>query len=294
VLPLSANTLDSYLRELIRDGLVSDKSKMLFVDDGSTDGTFGVIADLCDKYDTATGLSYAPNRGMFTAIYAGLSAVINETSADIVITIDSDLQDDISAIADMVAQYSNKNCDIVYGVRTDRTSDSFLKRSTAENYYRFMNNIGVPMLFNHAEYRLMSRRVCEQLLTFDENMLYFRVSVQMLNYKSGTSGYSRKERLAGITHFNPRKMIKLALDSILTYSKLPFQICTFFMTLFGLSGIAATIWQLATAQYATATTLALLSVLLFGIAFCASYIGRVYRIRFKPSFRVTDMIIKNK
>ena len=195
VLPDSSSKLREKVKSLIESGKVSDKSKILFVDDGSKDKTWDIIEGLHEEDGMFSGVKLSRNRGQQNAILAGLTVALKK--ADIMITIDVDLQDDINSIDKMIDEYLNNDCDVVYGVRRKRQKDTLLKRSTAEGYYKLLKKFGVEVVFNHAEFRLMSKRVVGSLLEYSETNLFIRGILPQIGFKSASVEYDRKERLAG-------------------------------------------------------------------------------------------------
>ncbi len=214
----SATQLQAKLRSLIKKGVCSPESKIVFVDDGSKDKTWSIISSLHDKDALFQGLKLSRNEGHQYACMAGLAYAAD--NADAAITIDADLQDDINAIDTMVLDF-NQGIDVVYGVRTSRKSDTFFKRFTAEGYYKVMGKMGVEIVNNHADFRLMSKRALKALLSFNEGNLFLRGIVPLVGYESATVGYSRKERTAGKSHYPLKKMLALAWNGITSFSVMP-------------------------------------------------------------------------
>ena len=202
---------------------ISVDSKIAFVDDGSRDATWCMIEDLCAKDRIFAGIKLSRNKGHQNALLAGLFAVMNESDA--VISIDADLQDDIEAIDGMIDKYLD-GCDIVYGVRQNRTKDSFFKRFTAEGYYKLLKALGCDIIFNHADYRLMSSRAIKALSAYDEQGLFLRGLIPMLGYKTANVYYARNERQAGESKYPLKRMLSLALDGIASLSLKPLRIIT--------------------------------------------------------------------
>ena len=234
VLPDSSSKLREKLKSLIESGKISDKSKILFVDDGSKDKTWDIIEGLHEEDSMFSGVKLSRNRGQQNAILAGLTVAVKK--ADIMITIDVDLQDDIEAIDKMVDEYLNNDCDVVYGVRKKRQKDTLLKRSTAEGYYKLLKKFGVEVVFNHAEFRLMSKRVVGSLLEYSETNLFIRGILPQIGFKSASVEYDRKERLAGDSKYPLKKMIGLAVDGITSFSTKPLSLIFVFGIIFSLIG----------------------------------------------------------
>lgn len=223
VLPITASLLRDKLEQLSASKKISDKSKILFVNDGSSDSTWNIINLLSKQFSVFSGLNLSKNYGHQNALAAGLDFSVKR--ADIIISIDADLQDDINAIDEMLEKY-HSGCDIVYGVRSDRKSDSFFKRTTAGLFYRFMNFLDIKTVFNHADYRLMSKRTVEALLKFDETNLFLRGIIPMLGFRSDVVYYKRKKRVAGKSKYPLRKMISFALNGITSFSSKPIRYIT--------------------------------------------------------------------
>ncbi|MCL1829103.1 MAG: glycosyltransferase family 2 protein [Oscillospiraceae bacterium] len=223
VLPETARRLRAKLRFLTAKGDVSKSSRILFVDDGSTDGTWNIIKNLHDGDPMFEGLKLSRNRGHQTAVLAGIEEI--RKSADAVISLDADLQDDINAADDMIKMYCS-GCDIVYGVRAKRSYDSFFKRFTAEGYYKLLAAMGVECVFNHADYRLMSRRAADALAEYGEVNLFLRGIVPTLGFSTGVVEYDRSLRFAGESKYPFKKMLGLAWDGISSFSAKPLRAVT--------------------------------------------------------------------
>lgn len=222
VLPDTAHRLSALLARLSRDGLVSPNSRVLFVDDGSTDGTWPLIESLSQRDSALAGMKLSRNRGHQNALLAGLFTA----EGDVMVSIDADLQDDIEVIGDMVRQH-HLGAEVVYGVRKHRNADSAFKRLTAAGFYRLMRLLGADSISNHADFRLMSRRAVEALKQFGEVNLFLRGIVPLIGYRSAIVRYDRLERRAGVTKYPLRRMLGLALDAITSFSVVPLRIITF-------------------------------------------------------------------
>lgn len=218
VLKTTKEACYSVLGPLCEAGKISKESKILFVDDGSLDDTWQKIEKLHNENAIFCGLKLSRNRGHQNALLAGL--MVAKEKADMVVTMDADLQDDVKAISEMVDKYL-AGADIVYGVRSDRQKDSFFKKTTAEGFYKFMNRMGTETVFNHADYRLMSKRALEALAEFKEVNLFLRGIVPQLGFKTDVVYYERNERVAGESKYNLRKMLALAWDGISSFSTKP-------------------------------------------------------------------------
>ena len=225
VLETTAEKLGEKLRSLIKSGAVSDKSRAVFVDDGSKDRTWEIISTLHKKDSLFSGIKLSRNKGHQNALLAGLLTV--KDKCDAVISLDADLQDDIDAMDKMVDKFVNDKCDIVYGVRSSRDSDTFFKKHTAQGFYKLLSKMGVEMTYNHADYRLMSKRAIDALSEFGEVNLFLRGIVPMIGYKTDIVTYERHERAAGKSKYPLRKMIAFALEGITSFSVKPIRFITF-------------------------------------------------------------------
>lgn len=224
VLPETIKVMREKYAFLMEQGLIEKKSRVLFVDDGSSDKTWDIIRKTHEEDKIFCGLKLSRNRGHQNALLAGLMEA--KEHCDAAVSVDADLQDDIDAIDKMIEKY-NDGCEIVYGVRNKRSTDKFMKRFTAEGYYRVMEFFGTHIIFNHADYRLMSRRAIEALADFDEVNLFLRGIVPMLGFKSDKVYYERRERFAGESKYSLAKMLDLAWNGITSFSVKPVGIILF-------------------------------------------------------------------
>ena len=224
------------LEKLIQNDIISDESKVMYVNDGSKDKTWELIEEYSRIHRLVTGISLSRNRGHQNALLAGLMTA--KEYADVVISMDADLQDDIEVIDEMLEKYNN-GCDIVYGVRNSRKKDSFFKKTTAEGFYKFMKLMGVDIVYNHADYRLTSKRVLDNLSDFKEVNLFLRGMFPLVGYKSDIVYYERAERFAGSSKYPLKKMLNFAWDGISSFSVKPLRfICLLgFLILFISIGI---------------------------------------------------------
>lgn len=218
VFPFTVKELTQLLSNLVSDNKISDKSRILFVDDGSRDNTWQLISDEYKVNKFVCGLKLAANVGHQNALFAGLMAA--KDLCDITVSIDADLQDDTKTISDMVDKYY-EGCDIVYGVRNNRKKDSFFKRTTAQLFYKLMNKMGAKTVYNHADFRLMSSRAVEQLSNYGERNMFLRGIVPLIGYKTDCVYYERKERMAGESKYPLKKMVSFAFDGITSFSIKP-------------------------------------------------------------------------
>lgn len=221
VLQETTKELKAKLERLIKDKVISEKSKVMYVNDGSKDKTWELIKTIKNKEKLFTGISLSRNRGHQNALLAGLMTA--KKYADIIISMDADLQDDINAIDEMIKKYYEGN-EIVYGVRSARKKDTFFKRFTAESFYKIMNKLGVEVVFNHADYRLTSKKVLNDLENFEEVNLFLRGMFPLIGYKSDVVYYERNERFAGESKYPLKKMINFAVDGITSFSVKPIRL----------------------------------------------------------------------
>lgn len=224
VLHETSAQLKEKMNSLMQSGKIDENSRIVFVDDGSKDRTWEIIAGLHEKDRIFRGIKLSRNKGHQNALLAGLMTVKDE--CDAAISLDADLQDDIDAIDAMVDKYLNEKCDIVYGVRSARKTDTFFKKFTAESFYKIMAKMGVEVTYNHADYRLMSRRALEGLEQFKEVNLFLRGIVPMIGYKSDVVYYERHERFAGESKYPLKKMIAFAMEGITSLSIKPIRMIT--------------------------------------------------------------------
>jgi glycosyltransferase involved in cell wall biosynthesis len=239
VLPETTRRLGELLHRLIAHGRISEASHVCFIDDGSLDQTWPMIEAATNTHTFVRGIKLSRNCGHQNALLAGLFSA----DGDAVITIDADLQDDLVAIESMVEAYLGGS-DIVYGVRSRRSGDTFLKRFTAESYYRLLNWMGVQAVFNHADYRLMSRRAVDALRGFKEVNLFLRGIIPLLGFTASTVYYDRAQRFAGKSKFPLRKMLGLAWEGITSFSAVPLHLITTLGLVVSLGSFAVTLWAL--------------------------------------------------
>ena len=223
VLPETSKRLKEKVTSLITKGKIDEGSRIVFVNDGSKDRTWELISELHKQDPMFSGINLSRNRGHQNALLAGLMTV--KDHADMVISMDADLQDDIDAVDEMVEKYLN-GVDIVYGVRSSRAKDTFFKKATAEGFYKLMNSMGANTVFNHADYRLMSRRALEGLAQFGEVNLFLRGIVPMIGYTTDVVYYERGERFAGESKYPLGKMLSFAVEGITSLSTKPIRLIT--------------------------------------------------------------------
>ena len=282
VLPITSDLFFNKLRDLIASDMIDAKSRILLVDDGSRDGTWRIIEDLAKNSEYFTGIALSRNCGHQNALLAGLYEAADK--CDITVSIDCDGQDDIDAIDHMIEEVQN-GAEIVYGVRNDRRSDAFFKRSTAQGFYKLLSNMGVETVYNHADYRLLSAKVIRELQNFKEVNIYLRGMIPLIGFKSTCVPYERHERLAGKTHYPFRKMLSLAIDGITSLSVKPIRLITtlgFFIAIISFFGV---LWSFiayflgkTVAGWASLTSFLCFfsGIQLLSIGVIGEYIGKIY------------------
>ena len=282
VLPITAPLFLKKIREMTEAGKISGNSRILFVNDGSADKTWEIIRDLAAQDEHYIGICQSRNSGHQNAVLAGLMEA--KDKCDITISIDCDGQDDINAMDRMVDAYLD-GAEIVYGVRAKRDKDSFFKRFTAEGFYKFMKFLGAEVVFNHADYRLISARVLQHLAEFEEVNIFLRGMVPLVGFQSATVTYDRAERLAGKSHYPLRKMLALAFNGITSLSVKPITLITTFGIGFSLIGLILMIWAVVRAILGQtvvgwASTICIICLLggiqLISIGILGQYIGKTY------------------
>lgn len=222
VLPETSRQMLELFGRMKDDGLISSQSRIIFIDDGSKDKTWSLIYGYSMEHKEIGGIKLAHNAGHQNALLSGLMTVKDQ--CDCAISIDADLQDDINVIPEMVRKFRDEGCDVVYGVRNKRDTDTFFKRTTAEGFYHIMQAMGVNVVFNHADYRLMSARALKTLSEFPERNLFLRGMVPLVGYKSDCVYYSRHERFAGESKYPLKKMLSFAFDGITSFSISPIRL----------------------------------------------------------------------
>ena len=301
VLHETASRLQTKMERLISARKISPDSRVMFVNDGSTDQTWPIICELHEKNPLFSGVNLSRNRGHQNALLAGLMTA--KDRADMVISMDADLQDDINAVDEMVDKFY-EGCDIVYGVRSSREKDTFFKKFTAEGFYRVMNFLGADTVFNHADYRLMSKRALEGLEQFKEVNLFLRGIVPMIGYKTGVVEYERGERFAGESKYPLKKMLAFAMEGITSLSTKPLQYITGLGFLIFAVSILMLIYFIA--RWAVGGTVAgwasvicsvwaIGGLILLAIGVIGEYIGKIYmETKARPRFIIQDILDDNK
>ena len=282
VLPITAPLYLAKLRELIRNNRISERSRVLFVNDGSRDKTWQVISDLARQDEHFLGIAQSRNRGHQNAVLAGLMEAMDK--CDITISIDCDGQDDINAMNQMVDEYLN-GCEVVYGVRSKRDTDTFFKRFTAEGFYKLLNAMGAEVIFNHADYRLVSARVLKHFADYEEVNIFLRGMFPLVGFKSTSVYYERAERLAGESHYPLRKMLLLAFNGVTSLSVKPISMITGFGVVVSIIGLIVAAWAIISALLGNTvagwTSIICVMCLLGGfqlisLGVIGQYIGRTY------------------
>ena len=295
VLPITAPMFLQKLTDLTAAGKISPESRVLFVNDGSKDRTWEIICDLAARDPHYVGICQSRNRGHQNAVLAGLMEA--KSRCDITISIDCDGQDDINAMDAMVDAYRD-GCDVVYGVRSKRETDTFFKRFTAESFYKLLNAMGAEVVFNHADYRLMSARVLEEFARFREVNLFLRGMVPLVGFKSTCVTYERHERMAGESHYPLSKMLALAFDGITSLSIKPIRFITGFGVFVALVSFIGVLWAvieaalgLTVSGWASMTSIICFvsGVQLICLGVIGEYIGKIYlESKHRPRYIISD------
>lgn len=282
VLPITAPMFLEKLNSLIASEKISDESRILFVNDGSKDETWEIIKSLSRQEKHFMGISQSRNRGHQNAVLAGLMEA--KDYADITISIDCDGQDDINAMDEMIEKYI-EGYDVVYGVRNDRTTDTFFKRFTAQTYYKLLNKLGVEVVYNNADYRLISSRVLNEFKNFKEVNIFLRGLIPLVGFNSTSVYYKRNERLAGESHYPLFKMIALAADGITSLSIKPIRFVTTLGIVMSFVAFIGIIWAIITALSGNAVSgwaslVCIVSLIgglqLFSLGIIGEYVGKTY------------------
>ena len=282
VLPITAPMFLEKIKSLSAAGKVSDDSRVLFVNDGSKDDTWNIIKELSRQDEHYIGICQSRNRGHQAAVLAGLMEA--KDVCDITISIDCDGQDDINAMDEMVDAYLD-GCEVVYGVRSSRETDTFFKRFTAQSFYKFLAMMGAEVVYNHADYRLISSKVLKEFANFKEVNLFLRGMVPLVGFKSTSVSYSRAERIAGESHYPLKKMIALAVDGITSLSVKPLRLIMGFGIFVAIVSFIGVIWALITALlghsvsgWASMTCIICFvsGVQLICLGIIGEYIGKIY------------------
>lgn len=295
VLPITAPMFLKKITDLASAGKIAEDSRVLFVNDGSKDTTWDIIRELAKKDAHYIGICQSRNRGHQNAVLAGLMEA--KDKCDITISIDCDGQDDINAMDKMVDAYLD-GCEVVYGVRSKRDTDTFFKRFTAEGFYKLMNWMGAEVVFNHADYRLISSRVLQEFANFKEVNIFLRGMIPLVGFKSTSVYYERAERIAGESHYPLKKMLALAFDGITSLSVKPIRMITGFGCVVSLLSFIGVIWALvrhilgATVSGWASTTCIICfmgGVQLVCLGVIGEYVGKIYmETKHRPRYIISE------
>ena len=295
VLPITAPLFRKKLLQLIADGKISDESRVLFVNDGSKDRTWELIRAMAEKEEHILGVCLSRNRGHQNAVLAGLMEA--KDRCDITISIDCDGQDDFDAMDRMVDAYLEGN-EVVYGVRSSRETDTFFKRTTAQGFYKFLSAMGAEVVYNHADYRLVSSRVLQHFADFEEVNLFLRGMIPLVGFPSTTVEYARHERMAGESKYPLRKMLALAMNGITSLSVKPLHLITSFGVFVAIVSFIGCIWALVSAiagktvaGWASMTCIICFvsGVQLISLGIIGEYIGKIYmETKHRPRYIISE------
>jgi polyisoprenyl-phosphate glycosyltransferase len=297
VLLMTHETLDNELKDLTQKGTITGNSSICYVDDGSLDNTWEIISNLAKTHKNVKGVRLASNCGHQNALLAGMKH--SSKYADIVVTIDADLQDDVSVISQMIEKY-RAGAKLVYGVRRGRQTDSFFKRWTAQLFYRFMGFMKVKTIYNHADFRLIDKKVLLELEKFKEVNLFLRGIFPLMGFRSECVYYERKERAAGITKYPLSKMFAFAWDGITSFSVFPLRIVLILGILVFLLSLGLIIWAMGPVVSGRALpgwasivipTFFFAGLQMISIGFIGEYIGKIYReVKSRPRYIIDETI----
>ena len=301
VLPMTSGMFLEKINSLIAKGRVAPESRVVFVNDGSKDNTWSIIQELAKSDEHFEGICLSRNRGHQNALLGGLMTV--KDRCDITISIDCDGQDDINAMDAMVDAYW-EGCEVVYGVRSKRDTDTFFKRFTAEGFYKLMNWMGAQVVFNHADYRLMSSRVLNEFANFREVNIFLRGMVPLVGFKSTSVYYERAERIAGESHYPLKKMLALAFDGITSLSVKPIRLITGFGALISVVSFLGVIWAMieailgrTVAGWASTTSIVCFmgGIQLLCLGVIGEYIGKIYlETKQRPRFIIGETTFQDE
>jgi glycosyltransferase involved in cell wall biosynthesis len=299
MLPKTINELSTLLDNLMTKALVSEQSKIYFVDDGSRDKTWEILKSSAESSPLITAIRLSCNKGHQQALYAGLCS----TTEDVVVSIDADLQDGPENIETMLVEYQKGN-DVVYGVRAERKTDSFFKRFTAEGYYHLMRRMGVDLVFNHADFRLLSRKALDSLLEYHESNLFLRGIIRNVGFQSAIVEYDRQAREAGESKYPLRKMLSLAWNGITSFSSVPLRMITLLGILSSIVSFLIILWVLSIRLFTDTSVpgwasilLPLLfigSVQLLSLGIIGEYIAKIYaETKQRPKYHISEIVRKS-
>ncbi|MEE3495257.1 MAG: glycosyltransferase family 2 protein [Butyrivibrio sp.] len=298
VLPETSKRLKEKVNSLIERKMISSDSRILLVNDGSKDDTWNIIKKLHEDDEVFQGINLSRNMGHQNALLAGLMTA--KDLCDMAISLDADLQDDINAIDAMIEKFNNEGSEVVYGVRSKRTTDTFFKRFTAESYYKLIDAMGAKTVYNHADYRLLSRRALQALSEFGEVNLFLRGIVPMLGFKSDIVYYERAERFAGESKYPLKKMLSFAIEGITSLSTKPIKMITglgFFIFFVSIAVFVYSLVRYFTGQTIPGWTTTVLSVwaigglIMISLGVIGEYIGKIYlETKNRPRFIIESYI----
>ena len=298
VLPETSRRLKEKIEDLVGRKMISSDSRILLVNDGSKDDTWNIIKKLHEEDEVFQGINLSKNMGHQNALLAGLMTA--KDLCDMAISLDADLQDDIDAIDAMVDKFNKEDCEVVYGVRSKRATDTFFKRFTAESYYKLIDAMGAKTVYNHADYRLLSRRALQALSEFGEVNLFLRGIVPMLGFKSDIVYYERAERFAGESKYPLKKMLSFAIEGITSLSTKPIKMITELGFFIFFVSIAVFIYSLVryftghTIQGWTTTVLSVWAIgglIMISLGVIGEYIGKIYlETKNRPRFIIESYI----
>lgn len=300
VLEKSAGVLKKKLLEMNASGLVDEKSKILFVDDGSRDATWEIIKTLCQGDELFQAIRLSANKGHQSALYAGLMTA--REFCDAAISIDADLQDDVDVMPQFVERF-NDGCDVVFGVRRSRKTDRLAKRFTANSFYKLSRALGADLINNHADYRLMSKRALDALSEYQEVNLFLRGIARQIGYRSDIVLYDRSPRADGESKYTVSKMLRLAADGITSFSTKPLDLIVIASVLFSILGASLLITSLVLAIMKKALLGFLISgsiwlalgIQLFAIWLLGKYVGKIYaEVKHRPRYIIAEQILSQK
>ena len=301
VLPITSSMFLDKINELVAAGKIADNSRILFVNDGSKDQTWEIIQELAEKDPHYIGICQSRNRGHQNAVLAGLMEA--KDNCDITISIDCDGQDDMNAMNEMVDAYLD-GCEVVYGVRSKRDTDTFFKRFTAEGFYKILTWMGVEVVFNHADYRLLSSRVLQEFANFKEVNIFLRGMVPLVGFKSTSVYYERHERIAGESHYPLKKMLALAFDGITSLSVKPIRMITTAGILIALLSFIGVIWAvvgefMGNTVSGWASTVCIVcfmgGIQLLCLGVIGEYVGKIYlETKHRPRYIISERTWEKK
>lgn len=301
VLPITAPQFLEQVRKMQNEGLISESSKILFVNDGSRDKTWEIITELAKNEKTFIGIAQSRNRGHQNAVLAGLMDAMHK--CDITISIDCDGQDDISAMSEMVREYLNGS-EVVYGVRSSRETDTFFKRTTAQGFYKFLNLMGAEVVYNHADYRLISSKVLKEFSNFKEVNLFLRGMIPLVGFKSSSVYYKRTERIAGKSHYPLKKMLVLAFDGITSLSVKPIRIISVLGLIVSIISFIGVLWAILSSIFGNTvagwTSIVCMVCFMGGLqliclGIIGEYIGKIYmEVKGRPRYIISERTEENE